>query len=161
MARMDETDALANRPEPGETRRKLNRPPGERYLERDRRRATATAVSTGGGASRAGVIGRGVAAALGGAAVMTLLGGPLSVTLGLVVVAAFVGWIVASLVRPLVWVAVTLALGSVALGLVGIWLFAGLEGGALGLVDYLGQVQGPLVVAELAAAGLIAYATIR
>jgi hypothetical protein len=92
---------------------------------------------------------------------MTLLGGPLSVTLGLVVVAAFVGWIVASLVRPLVWVAVALAVGSVALGLVGIWLFAGLEGGALGLVDYLGQVQGPLVVAELAAAGLVAYATIR
>ncbi|HEX7221956.1 MAG TPA: hypothetical protein VF231_01795, partial [Candidatus Limnocylindrales bacterium] len=147
-------------PEPGETRRKLERPPGERYLERDRRRAIATAGSTG-GASRGGAIGRGAAAALGGAAVMTLLGGPLSVTLGLVVVAAFVGWIVASLVRPLVSVAVALAVGSVALGLVGIWLFAGLEGGALGLVDYLGQVQGPLVVVELAVAGLIAYATIR
>jgi hypothetical protein len=83
------------------------------------------------------------------------------VTLGLVIVAAFSAWLIASLVRPRVWLAVALAIGSVALGLVGIWLFADLEGGTLGLVDYLGQVQGPLVIVEVLVAGLVAYGTIR
>lgn len=139
-------------------RRTLDRPPGERYLVAEERRVARAGV---GGGSPTAATGRGVAAALGGAAVMTLLGGPLSVTFGLLVVAAFFGWLIATLVRPAVWLAVGLAVAAVALGLVGIWLFAGLEGGALGLVDYLGQVQGPLVLVHLAAAGLVAYGTIR
>ncbi|HET9458253.1 MAG TPA: hypothetical protein VFO78_12980, partial [Candidatus Limnocylindrales bacterium] len=101
-----------------------------------------------------------VAAALGAGAI-TLLGGPLSVTAGLVVAAAFIGWIVASLVRPDVGLAIALAVGSVATGLVGVWLFAGLEGGSLGLIEYLVQVQGVLVPIELATAGLVALATLR
>jgi hypothetical protein len=44
-------------------------------------------------------------------------------------------------------------------GLVGIWLYAGLEGGALGLIDYLAEVQGILVPVELAAAGILAFAS--
>jgi hypothetical protein len=162
MAAMETDEAARSKnapaqPEPGETRPKLDRPPGERYVERDRRREARSGVR----ASRGGTFARGALAALGGAAVMTLLGGPLSVTLGLVVVAAFTGWLVASIVRPFVWAAVGLAVGSVVLGLVGIWLFAGLEGGALGLVDYLGQVQGPLVIVEMAVAALVAFGTIR
>ncbi len=162
MAAM-ETDVAARptsppaQPEPGETRPKLDRPPGERYVERDRQRAANASTS----ASRGPTFARGALAALAGAAVMTVLGGPLSVTLGLVVVAAFLGWLIASIVRPFVWAAVGLAIASVVLGLVGIWLFAGLEGGALGLVDYLGQVQGPLVIVEIAVAALVAFGTIR
>lgn len=144
-------------PEPGETRRTLERAPGERYVAAAERRAAHSTDP----APRSAALGRGLVAALAGAAVITFLGGPLSVTLGLVVVAAFIGWLVASLVRPAAGPAVGLAIGSVALGLVGIWLFAGLEGGALGLVDYLGQVHGPLVLVHLAAAGLVAFGTIR
>ena len=49
-------------------------------------------------------------------------------------------------VRPGRVVAAAIAVASVALGLVGIWLFAGFEGGALGPVDYLAGVQGVLVL---------------
>ena len=99
--------------------------------------------------------------ALAGAAIITFFGGPLSVTIGIVGVAAVIGWVIGSIVRPSLVLAVGLATGSMALGLVGIWLFAGLEGGVLSLPDYLGQVQGPLVVLELAVAGLVAAATVR
>jgi hypothetical protein len=58
--------------------------------------------------------------------------------------------------RPLRVGAVIVALGSVALGLVGIWLFAGIEGGVLGIVDYLADVQGLLVPIELIVAGVLA-----
>lgn len=85
----------------------------------------------------------------------------MSVTAGLLVPAVFFGWLVALVVRPAVWIAVALSVGSVALGLVGIWLFAGLEGGSLGLIDYLGEVHGWLAPILLAAAALVAVATIR
>ena len=68
---------------------------------------------------------------------------------------------IGSLARPSLGLAVGLAVGSVALGLVGIWLFARLEGGVLGLPEYFAEVQGPLVVVELALAGLIAAGTVR
>jgi hypothetical protein len=104
---------------------------------------------------------RGVAAALIGAGVIALLGGPLSVTVGLVGVVAVVGWAIGSIVRPSLGLAVGLAIGSVVLGLIGIWLFARLEGGVLSLPDYLSQVHGPLVVIEIAVAALVAAATVR
>ncbi len=102
-----------------------------------------------------------LAAGLAGAAVVALLGGPLSVTGGLVGVAVVIGWVVGSLARPSLAVAVGVAIGSFALGLVGIWLFARLEGGVLGPTEYLAEVQGPLVVVELAVAALVAAATAR
>lgn len=139
-------------PEPGERRRVLDHPPSDRYAAAPVRATDATADS---GALRALLV------ALAGAAIITFLGGPLSVTVGLVGVAAVIGWVVGSIVRPSLVLAVGLAIGSIALGLVGIWLFAGLEGGVLSLPDYLGQVHGPLVVIELAVAGLLAAATVR
>ena len=154
MGGMTAPDPRRDVPEPGETRRTLERPPGDRYHEQARR-PTARAPS------RASAAGRAALVALAGAAVMTIAGGPLSMTLGLLVVIAFTAWLIASIVRPDVWLAVGLAVGSVAVGLVGIWLYAGLEGGTLGLVDYLGQVQGPLVPVELAVAALVAFVTIR
>lgn len=82
-------------------------------------------------------------------------------TFGLLGIAAVVGWAVGSLARPSLGLAIALAVGSVALGLVGIWLFARLEGGVLGLPDYFAQVQGPLVFVDLAVAGLVAAGTVR
>lgn len=140
------------RPEPGEPRRVLDRPPSERYAAAPPPAADPTGANS---ALRALLV------AIVGAAIVTFLGGPLSVTIGIVGVAAVVGWVIGSIVRPSLVLAVGLAIGSIALGLVGVWLFAGLEGGVLSLPDYLGQVQGPLVVIELAVAGLVAAATVR
>jgi hypothetical protein len=140
------------RPEPGERRRVLDHPPSDRYAAAPPRAAEATADN---GTLRAFLV------AIVGAAIVAFLGGPLSVTIGLVGVAAVIGWVIGSIVRPSLALAVGLAMGSIALGLVGIWLFAGLEGGVLSLPDYLGQVQGQLVVIELAVAGLVAAATVR
>jgi hypothetical protein len=87
---------------------------------------------------------------------MTLLGGPLSITAGLIGASGAIGYVVGAAMRPLRLAAVITALGSVVLGLVGIWLFAGIEGGVLDIVDYLGDVQGPLVLIELLVAGVLA-----
>jgi hypothetical protein len=138
--------------EPGE-RRRLDHPPSDRY-------ATPPPDDALDGLPSQRVI-RALAAAVIGAAVMTLLGGPLSVTVGLLGIAAVTGWAVGSLARPSLGLAVGIALGSVAVGLVGIWLFARFEGGVLGLPDYLAAVHGLLVPLEFAVAGLVAAATVR
>ncbi len=140
-------------PEPGERGRQLDRPPSDRYV------VSATAPLPEAPASGRAI--QGLLAALIGAAVITILGGPLSVTFGLVAVAAVVGWAVGSSVRPSLGLAVGLAIGSIVLGLVGIWLVARLEGGVLSLPEYLAQVQGPLVAIEIAVAALVAAATVR
>ena len=101
---------------------------------------------------------RGIGVALVGVLAFVVLGGPLSVTVGLVAVAGVIGWLTGMLVRPDKAIAAVIAVASVAAGLVGVWLFAGIEGGALGLVDYLAQVQGILVPIELAVAGALAAA---
>jgi hypothetical protein len=145
--------------EPGEPRRVLERAPGERYAGTPPA-ATRPGSGHAGGTSTSPIV-RGLAVALLGAGIITVLGGPLSVTAGLVVGAAFIGWLVASIVRPAAWLAVGLSVGSVALGLIGVWLYAGLEGGSLGPLDYLAQVQGWLAPIQLAIAGLVALATIR
>ena len=99
---------------------------------------------------------RGIAVGIGGAILMTLLGGPLSIVVGLVGAAGAIGYVVGAVMRPLRGAAVLVALGSVALGLVGIWLFAGIEGGVLGIVEYLADVQGLFVPVELVVAGVLA-----
>jgi hypothetical protein len=140
-------------PEPGERGRVLDRPPSDRYKEAAPAPSTDTPVS--GRAPQA------VLAALVGAAVITILGGPLSVTVGLVGVAAVIGWAIGSIVRPSLGLAVGLAIASIALGLIGVWLVSRFEGGVLSLPDYLGQVQGPLVAIEIAVAAIVAAATVR
>lgn len=147
-----EPPAAPTTPEPGERRPLLDRPPSERY-------AAAPEVAPESGIARRAS--RALGAALVGAAVVALLGGPLSVTLGLIAVAAVIGWAIGSLARPSFSLAVGFAVGSVALGLIGIWLFARLEGGVLGLPEYLAAVHGPLVVVELAVAGVMAAGTVR
>jgi hypothetical protein len=142
-------------PEPGE-RRRLDHPPSDRYRpEPDTPAGAADADATAPLADRERVL-RGIAVGLGGAIVMTLLGGPLSVTVGLVGAAGAIGYLVGAAMRPLRLAAVVVAVGAVILGLVGIWIFAGIEGGVLGIVDYLADVQGLLVPIELLVAGALA-----
>lgn len=160
-------DPADPRPEPGE-RRRLDHPPSDRYrpppgtaaadaapLDDDAPGATDGVDPTPPLPDRERVL-RGVAVGIAGAIAMTLLGGPLSITVGLVGAAGAIGYVVGAVMRPLRTAAVAIALGSVALGLLGIWLFAGIEGGVLGPVEYLADVQGLLVPIELAVAGVLA-----
>lgn len=156
------------RPSPGEQRptgevrpggsARLDRPPGERYgggrppplePERGGDRGTARALAI------ASVVG------LAGSAVIVALGGVLALSAGLVVVAGAIGWLIGGTLAggtlgPRRAIAIALAVESVLVGQVGLWLFAIGEGGALGLVDYLAQTWGAVVVAEVAAAGIAA-----
>jgi hypothetical protein len=143
--------------EPGE-RRQLDRPPSDRFQAgiTDAAAPAEDDADTPAVAPQRERILRGVAVGLAGMIAFTILGGPLSVTVGLVAVAGVIGWVMGMVVRPGRARAVALAVGSVALGLVGIWLFAGYQGGALGIVDYLAEVQGILVPIELAVAGALA-----
>jgi hypothetical protein len=94
-----------------------------------------------------------------------------SVSAGLLVVAALTGLLVAEALRagggatipPRLRrsLAVATAVESVAIAQIGIWLFARAEGGALGLVDYLGQTFGPLVPLQFAIAALVAWWSAR
>jgi hypothetical protein len=99
---------------------------------------------------------RAIGVAIAGAAVIAFLGGPLSVTAGLLAVAVVVGLVVGSLVRPATLAAVGLALGSVVLGLLGVWLFSRTEGGVLDPITYLADVQGPLAPIQLILAAIAA-----
>src|SRR6476619_3610760 len=100
-------------PEPGE-RRRLDHPPSDRYGsaapggDGDPDAASEPAADESPLPDRERVL-RGIA-------------------VGLVGAAGAIGFVVGSVMRPLRGAAVLVAVGSVALGLVGIWLFAGIEG---------------------------------
>ena len=74
-----------------------------------------------------------------------IAGGYLTVTAGLVILAAFLGWLTGRLVSPPARAAIV-ALAAIAVGFLAIWLFGRLEGGVLGPIDYLLEVEGPVVV---------------
>src|SRR6478736_2482638 len=140
-------------PVPGEQRR-LAHPPSDRYLP-------AEAVGGDGdpaGKDQSASVARGVAIAIAlalvGAATIVVLGGVATVTTGLIVVAGAIGFAIAVALQvgarghlspgPRIGLAVGLTVASVALGQIGIWRYALAEGGVLPLVDYLGEVFGPL-----------------
>lgn len=159
MAAMDRpTDEPSGPPrEPGEPRRRLERPPGERFESPpDAEPGDGSSPLTPGGAAV-----RAIAIAAIGAVLFTVLGGPLSITVGLVAVAAVVGWAVGSFVQPRVGLAIGVAVASVAVGLAGIWIFARSEGGVLDPIAYLVEVHGPLVVVEFGAAAVAAWLAAR
>jgi hypothetical protein len=118
---------------------------------------------------RAAWIGAGVA--LLGALAITLAGGALTLTAGLIAVAGIAGWAVAGAVRAAggtalapdrrVTIAVALALAGAIAGQLGLWLYARYQGGTLDPVALLVEVYGPLVPLELAAAGIVAWWTAR
>jgi hypothetical protein len=146
--------------------RRLARPPGERYSSGPPGQAgKAPASGAPRGAATAGVIG----AMVGGALLVGVLGsfdlGP-----GMLVVAAFIGWVVALAVvwampvrpvrrrwlRPVV--AALLAAGSIAAGLLVLWGWALVEGGVLGPVAYADARFGllaPLLVLAAAAVAAV------
>lgn len=106
-----------------------------------------------------------------GALAITLAGGVMTITAGLLVVAALVGWAVAVAVvsgaattlntdrRALL--SAVLAIGAVGLGQVGLWLLGRGEGGVLPLVDYLAETFGILVPIELLIAAGVAWLRAR
>jgi hypothetical protein len=151
-------------PTPGE--RRLPHPPSNRYRE---------PVEEGPAPERGGSLGRAVvlaiAAALAGAAATTVLGGVLAVSAGLVVVAGAIGWAVAVALRVgggsrldvgrRLRLAIPLSTLAVALGQLGLWLYARSEGGVLGPVDYLAETFGLLVPLQFGIAWVVAWATAR
>jgi hypothetical protein len=104
-------------------------------------------------------------AAGGGAAVYALLG-QVNLGLGLLAVAAFVGWVVAiaivwgaGAVRPIPRQPVIAALlGAVAIvvGLLLAWAWSRVEGGVLGPLEYTDQRYGPVAYLEILVAGAVA-----
>lgn len=140
-------------PEPGERRPRLDRAPGERYLAASTPRAATWST-------RLAAASPSVAAALFGVLAFTILGGVLTITAGLIVLAAFIGWLTGRLISPPPRAAVV-AVATVVAGLLGIWLFGRLEGGVLDPIEYFAEVQGILVPLELAAAGAMAAAASR
>jgi hypothetical protein len=148
---------------PGERRpeRQLDRPPSERYREAQPVPTEATRP-----AGRFGV-GGAFLAALAGAVAIALGGGLVTITAGLLVIAAVLGWIVAVLVSLSAEgpagrtrrrsIAAVIAVGGVVLGQLGLWLIAREEGGTLGILDYLAEVFGVLVPLEFVFAGGVAW----
>ena len=147
---------------PGE--RRLAHPPSHRYRLDE---APPADEQPDPGAS----VVRGVAiafAAVGiGAVAIVILGGVLTVTAGLVIVAAATGWGVGAGLRfgagphlpprRRVAVAVVLAIVSVALAQAGLWQYGRTEGGVLAPLDYLAEVYGPLVPLQLVTAAVAAW----
>jgi len=152
-------------PPPGE--RRLAHPPSDRYrvAEAEVPPAPDPAASRGRGVAFAAVAG------LAGAAAITILGGVLAVTAGLLVVAAAIGWAVPIGLRIGAGdqltqgsrrrLALTLALVAIALGQAGLWVYARSEGGVLAPLDYLSEVFGALVPLEFVAAVVVTWTTAR
>ena len=148
---------------PGERapERQLDRPPSERYQESE-----PPLEETAGRSSALGLVGA-VLVAVVGAVAIAIAGGRLTITAGLLVIAAVVGWLVAGLVSfgadpgagrtGRRTTAMVIALAGVALGQIGLWVIARQEGGTLGVTDYLAEVFGFLVPLELTLAGAIAW----
>jgi hypothetical protein len=103
-----------------------------------------------------------VAAAIGGAALF-VLAGPMSVDTGLLVVGVAVGWVVGVAVRTgaararvpsgpagtRAVTAVSLAVVACVVAWAGAWAWSHVQGGVLGPIDFLAQVYGLLVPAQL------------
>ena len=148
---------MATPQEPGErpNRTRLDRPPGARYDQPAQAGDDAAPERPFSGIAWTAVI------AIVGAAAIVALGGPLAVSLGLVVVAFLIGRLVGLALRARWPAAVTITLLGILVGQLGIWLYARSEGGVLGLVDYLGQAFGWLVVAQLVIGAAVAWWTSR
>ena len=156
------TDAAA--PEPGDRppARVLARPPGERYAAPDAPEHAGSAREPVGR-----VLLTGAAGALAGAAILVVLAVPLSVTTGLLIVAPAVGWGIGLAVKAgggfrlgagrsaAVAAALAIAACVVAWGVT--WAWSRVTGGALAPTDFLAEVYGWLVPAQvfLTAAGAI------
>lgn len=139
---------------PGE--RRLSHPPADRYRGAVPEPPEPSSAVSGSGGPVLGAF-----AGLVGALAITVLGGLMSVTAGLIVVSTATGWAVGTLLPRRAGTAVTLALVAVALGQLGLWAYALWQGGVLGPLDLLWQVYGGLVPLELIAAAILAWIAAR
>lgn len=147
--------------QPGE--RRLDRPPSHRY--RPSVEATDDDDVAAGSVTRALVAATLVG--LVGVVAIVVLGGVLAFSAGLLVIAAVLGRAMGlalaaagyeALVPPRrTWLAVALAVATVVIGQLGLWWYAGTEGGVLGPVDYLGEAFGVLVPLQLVIAAGFAW----
>lgn len=157
-------------PTPGE--RRLAHPPSDRYRAAEERARAAEADAA---SDRSASVARGVALAIVvaavGAGAIVVLGGILTVTAGLVVVAAALGWGVAlalrfgagsQLARPRRAVlAVGITLVAIVAAQLGLWQYAQVEGGVLSPLDYLWEVFGILVPIEILVAVALTWVVAR
>jgi hypothetical protein len=148
MRRMTTPGGTAPDPQDGGERR-LARPPSDRYRGATEVATTGTDDQAGAGGSFGRAVAFGALTGLVLAAAITVLGGVLLITAGLIAVAGLGGWAIAVAVRAggldavgrprRRALAVGLAAAAVAAGQLGLWLFARYEGGVLGPVDYLAE----------------------
>ena len=173
MPRMTTPSGAAPERQDGGERR-LARPPSDRYRTTA---PAASAASAGDGdqAEAGGSLGRAVTfGALTGlalAAAITVLGGILLITAGLIAVAGLGGWAIAVAVRTggldavapsrRRALAVGFAAAAVLAGQLGLWLFARYEGGVLGPVDYLAETFELLVPLQFLFATAAAWLAAR
>jgi hypothetical protein len=160
-----------SRPAPSPGERRLARPPSDRYRASEAAVAAAAERIPDPAASVARGVAVAMAVAIAGAVAIVVFGGVLAVTEILLFIAGFTGggvgiglrWGAANRLprRRRVAIALSLALGAVALGQLGLWQYGRSEGGVLGPLDYLGQVYGPLVLIEFATAGVVASLAAR
>jgi hypothetical protein len=151
---------------PGETvppaaRRRLERPPSDRYAIREPETAPT-------GSSARAIVAAAVAS-VAGAALIVILASPLALSEPLVLVALATGlaagraarWgggrVVSSPARRTI--ATSIVVAAIAAAQVVVWQLAIAEGGVLPLGDYLLAVFGPVAPLELVAAGLAAWAS--
>ena len=138
---------------PGERRPLLDRPPGERY--------ELAAPDDDDRVAALDRLGWPLVVVIGTVVAFTFLGGLLTVTAGLFVIAVFSGWLIGKLVSPPPRAAIV-AIVAIALGFLGIWAYGRLEGGVLDPIAYLDEVEGwVLVVLCLLGGGGLAAAASR
>jgi hypothetical protein len=162
-------DAPAAPPPPTPGERRLAHPPSDRYRPVEPAPEETDPGESGASVARGVVLA--IVAGIVGAVVIVLLGGVLAISAGLVVVAAAIGWLVGAalrygardtiVARRRVILAVVIALTAVVLAQIGLWQYALREGGVLPLLDYLGEVFGPLVPLEAVAAVVVAWLAAR
>jgi hypothetical protein len=146
-------------------RPRLGTAPGERYGSRSAETGDPRAAD---GWARA--VTMAAAISLGGAVAIAVLGEVVGVGVGLVVAAAVIGWLIGASLRTAgaaltgrarVVVALALAVTSVLVGQLGLWLITLAEGSVLGPIPYLSAVFGLLVPLEIVAALVAGFRTAR
>ena len=158
---------MSQTPTPGE--RRLARPPSERYADENTSGPAGGAPAPVPGLT--GSMGRALAVALGialaGIVLTVLFGGVMALSAGLLVLWGAAGYLIGQAVRVgggdafgargRTLTAVGVALVGVLVAQLGLWWYAGLEGGVLPLVDYLAQTFGVLVPLQAALAAALAW----
>jgi hypothetical protein len=158
----DSAGASGGPSRPGD--RRLDTPPSQRYID-------AARPPDGPDDAEPGTVARGAAigaiVALFCAAILVVFGVLFLFEAGLVIIALFLGRLTAVGVMSGAGgagsreirqaLAIAISVGAVALAQVALWLWAGVEGGTLGLFDYLAQTYDIVVPLQLLFAGGAAW----